>query len=228
MWAMSLPTSCWLSLKLFLRCLHSGATNHRSDSVSSNYWILVLPNPYNGPACFRELPVSVLVTLPIASDLRTPEVLVDLGRAQVIGASVPEATIEKGSHFGAGEDEIRCPAQLRYRSNIDSVPQSEGVGGRAESAFWPGISPAICLHNRPACLGGGPGFLHSAPMTVQRRWESCGFGLELSTPATALVKTSPNVTGTALPSCLICSPRGPASHHLSENVITRATSRTVI
>ena len=68
------------------------------------------------------------------------------------------------------------------------------------------------------------------PRIVQRIPEAYygAFFAELSASATALAKNSPRPTGTALPSCLICSPRGPASHQSSGNVMTRAVSRTVI
>ena len=109
-------------------------------------WLLVLPHANDRPARFRELAVGVVVTLPVARDLRTPEAFIDLGRAQMLGTAVPEAAIEEDRDLGAGEYDIGRTAQRRDRPGIHPVTQTESVYRRAQCTLWPGIATAVGLH----------------------------------------------------------------------------------
>lgn len=54
----------------------------------------MLPDAHDSPACLGELAVGVLVALPVPAIFSAPEALIDLSRAQVLRAAIPETAIE--------------------------------------------------------------------------------------------------------------------------------------
>jgi hypothetical protein len=76
----------------------------------------VLPNSDAEPSCFSEPPVGVLVAQHVGLSLLGPKVGVRDRCGVVLGAAMPEASIEEDSNFGRRKNKVSSPSQLLERS----------------------------------------------------------------------------------------------------------------
>lgn len=67
---------------------------------------LVLPSAKNRPSSAFEGLISVMIALPILTDLRSPVLLVGPGHRVVLRASVPEAAVDEDRDFLPREDQV--------------------------------------------------------------------------------------------------------------------------
>lgn len=133
----------------------SCATDEGLDSSGYLFWILVFPGPDDLPTSLSQLRVGISVSAPIGLDLPTPEVCIAGGPGCVLGAAVPEATIDEDGHPSSGEGNVDAPAFVGQDWGIHSVTEATRVQR----------SPDLHLGRRAS----SPDLLH--PTTgFSRRW----------------------------------------------------------
>ena len=79
-----------------------GSPYHLSGLVG----LLMFPDPNDDPADGTQVGTDLSITLLVAGDLRTPPVRVSLRPRHVIGAPVPEASIDKNRDPLARKEDI--------------------------------------------------------------------------------------------------------------------------
>jgi hypothetical protein len=73
--------------------------------------------------------VSLCVAGAVGLDLVTPELGICPSWPMVLGAAVPEATVEKHGHFGTGKDQVSGASDSWHWADARAVAQAEGVDG---------------------------------------------------------------------------------------------------
>jgi hypothetical protein len=99
----------------------------------------VLPNPHDEPTRIREHCVRVSVSLDVLVELRTPPNCIVLWVGPVLGAAVPEATVDKNGKPLAREDNVCAAAQSGYRRNVDPVAKAAPVEFPTQGELWLGV-----------------------------------------------------------------------------------------
>lgn len=130
--------SCWLP--------RNG--NGPGDAIRRRLDRLVLPNSHDRPAGLGEPAVGVPVTRSGALDLRPPPLGVGNRPRRVLGAAVPEATVDEDRHARAPEDQIGSTTQVRQRLTVYAVTKSASEQFGAEPQLSGSVSPPHLPHAR--------------------------------------------------------------------------------
>jgi len=109
----------------------------------------VFPDTENSPASRHKYCVSLTVTLFVACEFSSPEIGVRMGDDEMIGAAVPEATIDKHGETFTREHEIGGSPDSRNRTRAHTEAQSTAVCSGSEAAFRKGIPPTRRDHRVP-------------------------------------------------------------------------------
>ena len=98
-----------------------------------------LPDDYGVPAETGEGLIVAVVALAVAFYLRTPEVHVGLGEAEVPAAFVamPEAAVDEDACTVLAQDDVRVPGQARV---VEPVAEAAGVQPAPDGHLGLGIS----------------------------------------------------------------------------------------
>jgi hypothetical protein len=78
----------------------------RDDTIGSLSWILVLPHNNDAPSIGLQTSGGLYVPTFVRGNLVCPPFRVGLGRASVLDAAVPEATMDEYGHSSWLENEI--------------------------------------------------------------------------------------------------------------------------
>mgnify|MGYP001227613457 CR=1 FL=1 len=119
--------------------------------------VLMLPDPDDLPTVVVENPVGFLVTFHVPLDLGLPEVGVGPRSDVMLRTAVPEASVDEDRDPCCAEDEVRCPAEILYRSGIDSEAEAEPVHKRPDPQLRGCVASSVPLHGLSCSLGGSPG-----------------------------------------------------------------------
>lgn len=126
-------------------------------SVCGLFEIVMFPDADDFPAGVVEALVGVGVAAFVGFDFGSPEVGGGAGGGSVVlGAAVPEASVEEDGDFGSGEDEVGGAADIFDGACGDSVAQSECVNGGSKGSFGASIAAAVGAHDRAGVGGGCP------------------------------------------------------------------------
>ncbi len=101
--------------------------HHGLDHVRSLHGIVVLPYTYRQPAQPRESFAGFAVAPHRPGQLLPPPVPVALREHTVVGAGVPEATVNIDRNTARPEHQIRPSSQRRDRGSIDTVTETTPV-----------------------------------------------------------------------------------------------------
>lgn len=201
---------------------------------SFRFRVPTLVRPHRGPRSRRRGPrllghhllrhqTSLMGHGPGLSEIGRARREIDLTDVSLLGA-----TALRPPQVGAYPSRPRVDTESHGGPSVTPSPKSD------RAAVRPTGGPILFSRSRrhphpspgpPRAFGGGP--VLPAPLCALRHAHPRPSASSRA-DATARAKTSPNLTGTALPSCRICSPRGPARAQSSGKVMTRAVSRTVI
>jgi hypothetical protein len=113
------------------------------------FGVLMLPDTYDPPARFDELPVRVVIATRIRFDLLSPPVGVCLGLAAVLWAAVPEAAVHEYGESSAREDDVCAAAFVGQWSAIDPEAETALVESGSQGALGSSVSLADGLHAPP-------------------------------------------------------------------------------
>jgi hypothetical protein len=109
---------------------YDAATLHkRCDPTGSDTWIVVRPQPDDGPAVGPQSLISVSVAPPVRVDLGTPPFRVRLRPRSVARATVPEAAVHKDGDPRHSEDNVSTPSDFGQRAHINAKAEAETVQG---------------------------------------------------------------------------------------------------
>ena len=97
------------------------------DSSGRLLRILVFPDPDDLPTSPSQLRIGISVSAPIGLDLLTPEVSIAGGPGCVLGAAVPEASIDEDGHPWSWERNVDAPAFVGQNWGIHSVTEATRV-----------------------------------------------------------------------------------------------------
>src|SRR5689334_3477103 len=87
------------------------ATDGPLNLRSEFHRVVVFPASQHKPPTLSEDAISLTVTLHISSDLRDPEFRVRLRRREMLGTSMPEATVHEDCDLRGNEDHVRSPRE---------------------------------------------------------------------------------------------------------------------
>src|SRR4051812_13108616 len=97
------------------------------DPVGCLHRRFVLPDPQYVPAQTLENHVRVAVARLSPLDLPAPPLLIGDGAYAVLGAAVPEATVDEHRQSGAGEGDVDGPPSVRRKGQLYPVPHPATV-----------------------------------------------------------------------------------------------------
>ena len=110
--------------------------------------VLVFPNPDGEPARCGELRVGVAIATGDATKLQTPPAGVGLGEMAVVGAGVPEATVDEHGDPRAAQQDVDASTPVPTRHGpIDDEPQAAPVQSTPQRHLRPRAgSPGSAHH----------------------------------------------------------------------------------
>lgn len=115
----------------------------------------MLPKPQDGPSSGLELEIRVAVSAPIGFNLRAPPIRICPWPRAVLGASMPEASVDEDRDPGSNERYVG-PAACAGQGYVDSVAQSKCTEGRAQSDLAWRVASSSCLHSATDVCRRGP------------------------------------------------------------------------
>lgn len=130
------------------------------DLQRNDFWILVFPHTYDGPARRLELFVGVTIPRHISRQFFGPPVGIRLGPGRVLRTAVPEATIDEDSYPRPEENDIRPALHTRENFAVDPVTQPQPVQFPAQGHFGSRVPPGLPLHPSKRFRGRRRGPIH--------------------------------------------------------------------
>ena len=118
----------------------------RDDQVGGFCWMLVFPNPQNMKALISKAGVGVRISVPVTDHLVAPELVVRLWGLVMLGAAVPETTVDKHKESYAAECDVRPSPSIEWQRCADTKPQAARVEQRSHQRFRAGVAATIGLH----------------------------------------------------------------------------------
>lgn len=109
----------------------------------------VLPDPNNSQPELSCAVFRVAVASLVPGDLVAPEVGSGLGHHEVLGAPVPEATIDEDVKADPREYNVGASSAIERQRVIDPEPQARSVEERPDCEFRTGVTPPV-RHHRSA------------------------------------------------------------------------------
>ncbi len=96
---------------------------------------------------FLKYGVVAGVPLSVPQELRTPIGRVHLGLGAVLGARMPESSVDEYGHLTPGEDDVRPDAGPRkVKAQVRAVAVARGVKEGSQRELGLGVATAVCLH----------------------------------------------------------------------------------
>jgi hypothetical protein len=99
----------------------------RAHAAGRRLGVLVLPDPDDPPTRCDQQAVDPIVSLPVSIELRSPILAVCLRHVAVVGAAMPEATIDEYRDSLGREHYVRPMSNASYRAPVLKEPQTEPV-----------------------------------------------------------------------------------------------------
>jgi hypothetical protein len=120
-------------------------------------WILVLPEPKDGPTTSLERDSRPSVPGDVGFQLRTPVRRVRLGIGHMLRAPVPKAAVYVDCEAPPREQEVGAsPDPVGDHPPVDEEAKSSAVQGTADLTLGRGVPAPVCQHPPPRIRGGGP------------------------------------------------------------------------
>ena len=110
---------------------------------------LMLPDPDRHPACIRESPVGVRISGSIGSHFLSPITRISHRNGVVLGAAVPETTIEENRHTLRWKHQVSGPSEALYRLCGYPVPEAACMDGGSQCHFRSCVATAVGTHAGP-------------------------------------------------------------------------------
>lgn len=115
--------------------MNSGVANDPFDPICCLDDVLVLPNPYHGPARISKPSIGVSIALDIGLDFCSPPHGIVLWPRAVLGASMPEASVQEDGNSGDRKGNVhRSPASLDQFA-VEPKTQATAMQLRAQRSF---------------------------------------------------------------------------------------------
>lgn len=116
----------------------------------------MLPESDDVPSCVAQVVVGLAIALEIASQFGFPPGGVVGGLCSVLGAGVPEATVDEHCDPSACEEDVSSPARQPRQRRIDPEPPPAGMQEAAQGNLGLGVASALTAHSGADLLR-GPG-----------------------------------------------------------------------
>ena len=127
------------------------AVQQQRHSISRVAHGFVLPHSNNDPTGAAERLVIATVAVSVDSQLGLPPFPVRFREDSVIGAGVPEASVDEHGDTKARERDVDVAPWSTWRLMIDSEPEPSAVEFAPERELRPGVAAAVGSHRRPSC-----------------------------------------------------------------------------
>lgn len=116
----------WCSLRninrqIALSRLHETRTVQQGDPLGGLIWILMLPDPDNGPSRGLQPIIGVTITATIGLDLIAPILSIVFRPATMFWTAMPEATIHKHGQTRSCKDHVGGPAWSIQDHMVDAI-----------------------------------------------------------------------------------------------------------
>jgi hypothetical protein len=105
----------------------SALQHDRVDLLGRVGWPLVLPNADHGPTKGFERDIGLLISAAVGPNLLSPPSRVRFGRHAVIGAPMPEASVDEHNDAGTREHDVDSPSREPRYWPIDTKTQTSLV-----------------------------------------------------------------------------------------------------
>jgi hypothetical protein len=132
---------------------------HRCRSV-------VFPEAQHCPPPRLQYCGRLRVTLPVAPNLRPPEIGVRGWHSEMLGASMPKAPVDEDRDPGSGEEQVGRATDTRLGTGVHAVPESLRVDDAPYRKLGMGVATAIALHSAARCRARRPGVPHVLETTA--------------------------------------------------------------
>ncbi len=117
------------------------------DVLGNIVSVLVLPAADDGPASGAEPLIGVSIPLLIALDFLRPVPAVgSMNAPAVLGAAVPEASVDEDGDPWPREHDVGLPPEMRLGATVDEVAQAETVKGPTQGKLRSGVTAALVAH----------------------------------------------------------------------------------
>lgn len=118
------------------------------DLIDHRLGVLVLPEAQWHPADLSEVSISVVVASAVRSELRLPPSCVSLRSHPVVGAAVPEASIDEHRHLCRPEEDVSTSPGHPRKRGVHPVAKSPAVQYPPDSELRLGVATARVRHPR--------------------------------------------------------------------------------
>lgn len=160
-----------LPLGRFASVFDRARIDHLEHSVHCGREGLMFPQTYDMPSGFVQGCVGSTVAFDGAAELGRPIPLVCGRLTAMLGARMPEATIDKDSNFPAGEDDVGTDARTagKVEPVILAVSKPKCMQRTAEGDLRLGVRAAVGPHVAGTAIVGGGGVPGTGCCTVVGR-----------------------------------------------------------
>ena len=112
----------------------------------------MFPNGHCRPVGLFEMVECLVVSFFVALDLLNPERGVPSRKNTVLGASVPETSVQENCDLCRPKDYIRASVEIQERPSVNAIPKSSSEQRRAQGQFGLGVATRVAPH-RGSCGG---------------------------------------------------------------------------
>jgi len=123
------------------------------DSIGRRSDVLVLPHSDDGPSFGHQRRIGSSIASNVRIELVSPPFAVGLRHGSMLGASMPEASIDHDDHPRRSKDDIGPNARDRLDTGIDAISHSSPMQLPAQRHLWRRISPSCVLHPQTYGVG---------------------------------------------------------------------------
>lgn len=116
----------------------------------------MLPDPEHPPPLLRGHPIGFLVPLLVPLELRYPVVRVSGRDRPMLGAAMPEATVDEDRQTGADEDDVRSASLVRPRREVDTVAKPIREQDPSHGQLRAGVLAPVRPHRFGNAITGRP------------------------------------------------------------------------
>lgn len=130
----------------------------------------MLPEAEHDPTCLPKGRRRLDVPLPVSGKLGRPVVRMCRRHDSVVGAPVPEASVEVDGEPRAGEDDVSARAQTRHGREVDPVAMTSTMEFSTDTKFERGVASSVGAHGPGGPWARGPRFrpcTHAIDATCQ-------------------------------------------------------------
>ena len=116
------------------------------DSVSTGFWLFMLPDANSQPAGFTKSFIRLTVSDAIPLVLGWPIPFIGCWSRSMLNAAMPKTTINKDGNLGPGEHDIGFSPKGRQRPSMDRISKAPTMKRTSKGKFRTRVPTRLSAH----------------------------------------------------------------------------------